>query len=152
MRKAQTEVITISEQGVVEVQTQDLRININPRVVTNFFFPEITIFRRLKNPTQEIYMFSADYSEQIRFVFLEPQKCGSGTYLMRRLAKIGCQIFAPTQALRKSYATQVMSLLILQRKNDFAVPDRREWYLDESGEIKFFNGKWTWEELVECLR
>lgn len=152
LRKAQTEVITISEQGVVEVQTQDLRININPRVVTNFFFPEITIFRRLKNPTQEIYMFSADYSEQIRFVFLEPQKCGSGTYLMRRLAKIGCQIFAPTQALRKSYATQVMSLLILQRKNDFAVPDRREWYLDESGEIKFFNGKWTWEELVECLR
>lgn len=152
LRKAQTDVITISEQGVVEVQTQDLRININPRVVTNFFFPEITIFRRLKNPTQEIYMFSADYSEQIHFVFLEPQKCGSGTYLMRRLAKIGCQIFAPTQALRKSYATQLMSLLILQRKNDFAVPDRREWYLDESGKIKFFNGQWTWEELAECLR
>ena len=42
LRKAQTDVITISEQGVVEVQTQDLRININPRVVTNFFFPEIT--------------------------------------------------------------------------------------------------------------
>lgn len=152
LKKAQTEVIAISEQGVVEVQTQNLRINVNPRIITNFFFPEIAAFRRLKNPSQEIYMFCADFNQEIKYVFLDPGECGSGTYVLKKLAKIGCQIFAPTLAMKKTYATQMITLLITQMKDNFVVPDRREWYIDESGEIKFFEGKWTWEELEECVK
>ncbi len=152
LRKAQTDVITISEHGVVEVQTQDLRINMDPRIVANFIFPEIVVFRRLKNQTQEIYMFFADLNQEIKYVFLDPGECGSGTYVLKKLAKIGCQIFAPTLAMKKTYATQMITLLITQMKDNFVVPDRREWYIDESGEIKFFEGKWTWEELEECVK
>lgn len=152
LKKAQTEILSISEQGVVEVQTQNLRINVKPRIVTNFFFPEIVIFRRLKNLSQEIYMFYADFNQEIKYVFLEPEKCGSGTYVLKKFAKIGCQIFAPTLAMKKTYATQLITLLITQLKDSFVVPDRREWYLDESGKIKFFEGKWTWEELEKCVK
>ena len=152
LKKSQTEVIAINEQGVVEVQTQNLRIDVNPRIVTNFFFPEIATFRRLKNQTQEIYMFFGDLYNSIRYVFLDPEKCGRGTYVLKKLAKIGCQIFAPTLAMKKTYATQMITLLITQGKDSFVVSDRREWYINEAGEIKFFDEKWTWEELLECLK
>ena len=152
LKKSQTEVIAINEQGVVEVQTQNLRIDANPRIVTNFFFPQIAVFRRLKNPSQEIYIFYADFNQKIKYGFLDPEKCGSGTYILKKLAKIGCQIFAPTLAMKKTYATQMITLLITQMKDNFVVPDRREWYIDESGEIKFFEGKWTWEELEKCVK
>lgn len=152
LKKAQTEVIAISEQGVVQVQTQNLRINMDPRIVANFFFPEIAVFRRLKNQTQEIYMFFADLNNSVRYVFLNPEKCGSGTYLLKQFAKTGFQIFAPTLAMRKTYAIQMLALVVMHTKEVFIVPDRREWYIDESEEIKFFEGEWTWEELEECLK
>lgn len=152
LKKAQTEILSISEQGVVEVQTQNLRINMDPRIVANFFFPEIAVFRRLKNQTQEIYLFFADLNNSVRYVFLNPEKCGSGTYLLKQFAKTGFQIFAPTLAMRKTYAIQMLALVVMHTKEVFVVPDRREWYIDKSGEIKFFEGEWTWEELEECLK
>lgn len=150
--KSQFDMLLIDENGLVKVKTENLRIKADPRAVTNFTRPEISVLQRLTNQTEKLYIFSCELLQEFRYVILDVNQCGSSTYLLRKLSGIGAQILAPTLAKQKEYASQLITLLILQNNREDKVPDARGWFLDENGNLRFFNGRWTWEEAKRCAK
>ncbi len=151
-KKAQCDLLSIDESGNIRVQTTNLRIDANARKVTNFTQPQIVVFERLGNDMQKIYMFFCSIQTEDRFVMLDSRECGSPTYILKKISSIGAEIFAPTLAMKKQYALQLMALLLQTRDTPRKLPERRGWYKDESGKIQFFVGRWTWEEAMECTK
>lgn len=151
-KKAQCDFLSIDDNGNIRMQTTNLRINVNARRVANFSHPEITIFERLKNENEKIYLFSCNILDDLRYVMFDYTKCGSSTYILKKCAAIGAEIFAPTLAIKKRYALQMLALLLQKPNARIKLPDRRGWYIDENGKLQFFQGRWTWEEALKCVK
>ena len=90
--------------------------------------------------------------DDLRYAMFDCTKCGSPTYVLKKWAAIGVEIFAPTLAAKKKYALQLMTLLIHNANRREKLPDRRGWYIDENGKLQFFQGRWTWEEALGCVK
>lgn len=151
-KKSQCDLLSIDESGNIRVQTTNLRIDANARKVANFTQPEITILERLENETEKIYLFTCNMLDDLRYAMFDCTKCGSPTYVLKKWAAIGVEIFAPTLAVKKKYALQLMTLLIHNANRREKLPDRRGWYIDENGKLQFFQGRWTWEEALGCVK
>lgn len=151
-KKSQCDLLSIDESGIIRVQTTNLRINADARRVANFSHPEILVFERLKNDAEKIYLFCCNIQGDIRYALFDYTKCGSPTYIIKKIAAIGAEIFAPTLAEKKKYVLQLVTLLIQNAERREKLPDRRGWYTDENGELHFFQGRWTWEEVLECVK
>lgn len=147
--KAQCEMVTIDENGTVRVETKNLRTPAVERFATNFTFPAIIFYQRVENPDEELYLFTCCFKDEMKSIFLLPQKCSSATYIINQIARIGGIFFAQKQSEAKSYAKQLITLLIRNCEDKLVVPDNRGWYIDESDELKFFSGVWTWKEARE---
>lgn len=148
--RSQCEMVSVDENGNVSVQTQNLQYAVPKRKVVNFVHPEIIKLCRISNAEERLYLFHFDLQEEIRSVLLWPDKCGSPTYLLKKISAEGGYVMGNTLAKRKEYVIQLLTLLIGRSKERFYLPDRRGWYLDENGKIQFFEGRWTWEEAVKC--
>ena len=151
-KKAQCDLLSIDDGGNIRVQTTNLRINVDERRVANFSNPEISIFERLENAEEKIYLFNCNIQEDVRYTMLDYTKCGSPTYILKKWTSIGAEIFAATLAVKKQYALQLVTLLIQNAERREKLPDRRGWYETENGEIRFFQGRWTWEEALKCAK
>ncbi len=151
-KKSQCDLLSIDESGNIRIQTTNLRIDANARKVVNFTHPEITILERMENETEKIYLFTCNMVDDLRYAMFDYTKCGSPTYVLKKWAAIGAEIFAPTLAVKKQYALQLLALLIHNANRRKKLPDRRGWYVDENDEIKFFQGRWTWEEALRCVK
>lgn len=151
-KKAQCDLLAIDESGNIQVQTMNLRITAYARKVTNFSQPQIIVFERLGKEEPKINVFFCCIQNEDRFVMLDSRRCGNPTYVLKKWASIGAEIFAPTLATKKQYAMQLMALLLQARDTPSKLPDRRGWYKNENGEIHFFVGQWTWEEAMECTK
>ena len=148
--KAQFEAIQIDKNGNVSVYTQNLRIPTGFRRVVNFTNPGLIPLCRISNPDEKIFLFQFYLAEEIQYTMLLPAKCGSPTYLMKKIASVGGYVIGNTLAKRKEYLTQLVILMIENAEKAKYIPDRRGWYLDENGNLKFFQGHWTWEEAKKC--
>lgn len=151
-RKAQYEEMRLDTEGKIEIKTKNLYREAKKREVANFICPEIVILRRLENTVQTMFVFSCIIDKDIRFVLLEPQRCESASYLLKKLSSIGGEIYAPTLAMRKSYVLQLLTLIVSTSNKSSMLPDRRGWYSDENGNVQIFQGEWTWEEAVLCVK
>ncbi|HIV38418.1 MAG TPA: hypothetical protein H9747_05380 [Candidatus Blautia stercorigallinarum] len=151
-KKAQCEVVCVDQNGEVFVETKNLQIAQSRRLVTNFTHPKIIILCRIMNQEENIYLFEFDLNEEIHYAMLCPEKCGSPTYLRKKIAASGGYVMGNTPAKQKEYLAQLITLLISHAKEKIYLPDDRGWYLDENGKLKFFNGRWTWKEAFECTR
>lgn len=149
-KKSQCDLLSIDDNGNIRVQTTNLRVEAHARRVTNFSHPEMLILERLKNPDSKIFLVTCSLGNDLRFALFDNCKCGSATYVLKKLAAIGAEIFAPTLAGKKQYAQQILALLIQNATEIQRLPDRRGWYVNENNKIQFFQGRWTWEEAVKC--
>ena len=84
-KKAQCEVVCVDQNGEVFVETKNLQIAQSRRLVTNFTHPQIIILCRIMNPEENIYLFEFELNEEIQYAMLSPEKCGSPTYLRKKL-------------------------------------------------------------------
>lgn len=151
-KKSQCDLLSIDESGNIRVETTNLRIDANARKIANFTHPEITILERLENETEKVYLFSCNMLDDLRYAMFDYTKCGSPTYILKKWAAIGAEIFAPTLAMKKVYALQMLTLLLQKSNIRIQLPDRRGWYTDKNGKIQFFEGRWTWEEALKCAK
>lgn len=111
-RKTQTEVIEVSSQGELTIKTQNLMVEAGARKLANFHNPYVMHFINLDNREKKLFLFCCTVNNEERNIFLLPAKCGSGTYLLRALGSIGCEIYAPSLAEQKKYAQQMFAALI----------------------------------------
>ncbi len=151
-KKAQCEVVCVDQNGEVFVETKNLQIAQSRRLVTNFTHPKIIILCRIMNQEENIYLFEFDLNEEIRYAMLCPEKCGSPTYLRKKIAASGGYVMGNTPAKQKEYLAQLITILISKAKEKKYLPDCRGWYLDENRKLGFFCGRWTWEEALECAK
>lgn len=151
-KKSQYDVISVTNDGKLYIETENLLIHTEARKMANFEHPEIIVFRQVQNPERELFQFMCDINSNLKTIFFAAEECGSANYLLKRLSSIGAEIFAPTLAMKKKYALQLFSLLFSNTKEEYMLPERRGWYLDLQGKLVFFQGKWSWEEAAKCVK
>lgn len=115
-KKAQCEVVCVDQNGEVFVETKNLQIAQSRRLVTNFTHPKIIILCRIMNQEENIYLFEFDLNEEIRYAMLCPEKCGSPTYLRKKIAASGGYVMGNTPAKQKEYLAQLITILISKAK------------------------------------
>ncbi|MCF2554407.1 hypothetical protein [Faecalicatena contorta] len=149
-KKARVDVLRISENGEVISETKNLRIKSEARRNFNFQFPEIIILKHLENQSEKLFLFYFEINGSESYFILEPVRCSSGSYLLRKINGNGGEVFAPNLAMKKDLARQLITLCVKQSTNKIWLPDKRGWIEGKDGKITFFNGKWTWEEAKKC--
>ncbi len=151
-RKAQFDMLKIDQNGKIFVETQNLQIQKVQREVANFLHPEMMELCRIKNPNDKLFLLTFDLNREIQYAILNPEKCGSPTYLIKKIAASGGYIMANNQAKKKEFVLQLITFLISQTREKIYLPERREWYVDENQKLRFFLGRWTWEEASKCAK
>lgn len=153
MKKTEYEDISInSDDGVVSINTKNLQIPIPTIRVANFCFPEISVIHHLGYNGENILFFTCKIEQHKKQLFLSQKKCGKSTYFLNKLMDIGGEIMANSLTNQKKYATKLLNFLINTYTNEFWVPDRKGWYKDNNGNIKFWKEEYTWETLFELTK
>lgn len=150
-KKSQYDLVELSVDGVVTVRTENLQMAAPLRMVCNFLHPEIIIYRRLKNPEEEIYQMHFELAKTIKYVWLKKENVGNSSYIMKKIIATGGQIMGENIAKRKEYALQIVSLAIVNSQMVISIPDERGWYIDRNEKLAFYNAKYTWKEIVNYV-
>ena len=148
IRRQQVEVVTIDVNGSLSVQTQNLRIEAQPRKVANFVYAGFAELRSAEND-ERLFVLQIKINGTLKNVLILPNKIGSATYVLRKLREQGGEIYAFSSAEKKNYICQIMATLMTRNYEIRRIPKFREWFLDD-GEIKFYNRELTWREAKKC--
>lgn len=146
-RRGQIEKMYVGSDGRLRVETQNLSFKGSERLIANFNFPAIKIWRSVVHSEEEIYEFSCRISDQDRSTFLNPIKCTSGMYMINKFLSIGAKIFAPNLATEKNYARNLITILINNANEIGYLPERNGWIKDQNLRVYFQREGLTWEKV-----
>lgn len=152
-RKSSTfEELLITSDGEVQIITRNLTIEAKPRAVTNITSPRIVILKRLKDTTEELFLFQCVVNKVSRKLFLNPQKVGKGSYLIKNFILIGAYFHLPS-AKAKELATQLLALLISSGPEELLLADD-EGYTEFPGKGFIYIGEedLTWKKATKLCR
>lgn len=153
IRKGQSDVIEILEDGKVVVETRNLRVNMAPRVVANLSNPEMIKLVHAEKPTEYIWMFVGIVKADWKAVFLSLDKLESPRYLMKKIVELGAEIFACSSAEEKWMVKKLVRKLIHDSRRYKWIPEQIGWFVDEDGKIKFYEKEdLTWSYILEKAR
>lgn len=150
--KSQVEIVSMNADGVLCVQTKNLRIKDTERRVCNFSNPEIVFLHHMENAKEFLYLFLCDINGKDCYTILQPEKCQSGAYLLNKFSQMGGRIYANSLALQKNYLKQIVALFISKKENSMTLPNHRGWIKESNDKFTFFDGKLTWEEALKCAK
>lgn len=148
IRRQQVEVVTIDLDGSLSVQTQNLRIDAQPRKVANFVHAGFAELRSTEHD-EHLFLWQIKINGTLKNVLILPNKMGSATYVLRKLREQGGEIYASSPAEKKNYIGQITAKLMSCDYEISRIPPFREWFFDD-GKIKFYNRKLTWKEAKKC--
>lgn len=141
------EQVAITENGQIIVATQNLQIQAADRKFTNMYMPEMYALRRNGDMMVAAYMLTCKVAGEEKAVFLDSQKVGSGTYVLKKMASEGIGIMSAT-AKAKEYIRQLVAILLGRSVPEIVIPDGQGWMKREDGKFQFVGeDDWTWEKL-----
>lgn len=151
-KKSTFEELLITSDGEVQIITRNLTIEAKPRAVTNMTVPHLAILKRLKDATEEIFLFRCIVNNISRELFLNPQKAGKGSYLIKNFVLIGVQFHLPS-AKAKELAIQLLALLISAGPEELLLADD-EGYTEFPGKGFIYIGEedLTWKKATKLCR
>lgn len=151
-KKSTFDELVITSDGDVQMVTRNLTIEAKLRSVTNMRAPHIVILKRLKDTTEEIFLFRCVVNNISRELFLNPQKAGKGAYLIKNFVLIGVQFHLPP-AQAKELAIQLLALLIASGPEELLLADD-EGYTEFPGKgfIYIGEGDLTWKKAMKLCR
>lgn len=153
VRKAQCEVIEISEDGKVIARTQNLRINAVPRAITNVLNPEMIKLVNASDPFEFVWMFVGLVNSEWKQVFLAPGRIDSASYLSKKMSGLGIEFYAHTYMDEKWMMRKFARKLIRESSRFKWIPENIGWYVDEDQSTKFYmRGDLTWSYVIEKIR
>lgn len=154
-RLARCEVAELDQRGEIHIRTRNLTIEAKPRMVTNFRCIDTIIYINADDPQEKALMVSLDVGlagTKKTFVFFDLKKCGNGKYIIDKFFSVGAEINACSEAKKKEYSKKILTCIVQNCKKTIVVPKRRGWYKTEKDILEFFDGKWTWEDVVRYGR
>lgn len=151
-KKSTFDELLITSDGEVQIITRNLTIEAKPRAVTNMTAPRIVILKRLKDTTEEIFLFRCIINNISRKLFLSPQKAGRGSYLIKNFISIGAYFQSPS-AKAKELAIQLLALLISAGPQELLLADD-EGYTEFPGKGFIYIGEedLTWKKATKLCR
>ncbi len=152
---AQCEVAVVDESGEIHIVTQNLSFEAKPRTATNFKCTEVIIYVNVANLQERVLQLSLKLETagvEEKLVFIDLSKCGKKRFIAEKLMRVGAVIYGSTTAKAEEYAQMIIAYMIRNCNKTIMVPNKRGWYKTESGSLEFFDGKWTWEDVVRYGR
>lgn len=138
--------------GSVCIETQNCMVQSPPMRMTNFCFPEILIIHHLGETDEKIYQFTCRIGQGNKNFFLSEKKCNSPSHILNKLMNIGGQINEDSESKRKVFIQKLFTMLINEHRKDVWIPDRKGWYKDKNGQIRFWKEAYTWESLIKLTK
>ncbi|MCD8000720.1 MAG: hypothetical protein LUH21_26240 [Clostridiales bacterium] len=129
------ECVSISGDGKIEVKTKNLEITSSSRILSDLHSPELIRLRNGTELTEEIFLVVGFVKNRTIKIFLLPDRCGNGSYLLRKFNIAGVSIFAP-RAKAKAYLSQLLCVLILNSKQEKVLAENPGWQLLPDGNIE----------------
>ena len=111
-RLARCEVVEITEDGRIHIQTKDTAIDTKPRNVTNFKCMNAVIYINVDNPQEKIikiYLKLDTVGEDERVVFLNLANCEKNAYIEKKFLTVGADIYASSKARMKEYEKKIVA-------------------------------------------
>lgn len=149
-KKSQVECVTINNEGIPVVYTQNVVCGRTDRKITNLSQLAITRICCAEDTDKKMYILTARINAEEKWCVLAPGKCGSGAYVIRALASVGGIIIAKKLSLQKVYAVQLITILITTSTRQAVVPQKKGWYTEDN-RLRFFDNDYTWERLIKCM-
>ena len=150
-RLARCEVVEITEDGRIHIQTKNTMVDTKPRNVTNFKYINAVVYVNVDNPQERIIkiFFKMDtVGEEERFIFLNLAKCEKNTYIEKKLLTIGADIYASSKARMKDYVKKIVAYIVRNCKEIKEIPQKRGWYKYQDS-IRFYDEEETWTEVMK---
>lgn len=146
-KKAVGERLELLSNGELQIVSENLAIEPIPRKATNMRWPTLFVLKRAVDESEQIYCIACEIGNQKKFVFLEKNASGNGSYLLRKFASSGIY-FKMDTAKAKSFAIQLLGILLSTTETEeVLLPDMAGWMKNPDGTFKFIQeGELTWEK------
>lgn len=153
LRRGVYQEVQISEDGEIISITKNTFKDAKPRIITNIFSPELDRYVRISRQTDLAYRFSCSLNDDETEVFLDAHKIGSGTYLHKKFTSAGIIFYVDKPAQQKSYAQQMLALLLQDYIPDHYVADAPGWLQLPDNNFTFVKeGSLLWTNILAAIR
>lgn len=143
--------LQILENGKIQIITRNLRIETSPRDVTNMTSPSLTVLKRAKDDTEQVFRIDCWVEKEKKKVFLDPKSVGNGKYLIGKFVEIGVVFYLPTTS-QKKFIVQFIALLLEYRRSERWLPDIEGWMRKMDGKYIFIDEEEeTWKYVKKML-
>lgn len=149
---ARCEVVDVNEKGEIYIRTENLTIESKPRTAANFRCTDVISYLHVTDSQEKVIQLRLELDTSDRdevFVFLDPEKCEKKGYIEKKLLAVGAVIYANSVAKKNEYAKMIIAYIIRKCTKTIKLPDHRGWYPVGKDTIGFFDGKWTWKDVVK---
>lgn len=151
-RRSVYENVSIGGSGKIEIKTENLAIASSSRLISDLCSPKLIILQKANDLTEEIFCVMGVVKNKKTEMFLSPDRCGNGTYLLRKFNTSGVSIYA--EAIKaKAYAGQLLRLLISNSTETQILSENPGWLLLPDGSIKLVDeGELLWSDAQKLSR
>lgn len=153
IRRGSFQEISIADNGEIIATTKNLFKNAQPRSIVNISSPELERYIRLANRTDTAYRLVGYVGGCEKQIFLDAEKIGTGSYLVRKFAAHGIIFHADKLSQQKMYAQQFVSLLLTYEIEDFYIADNPGWLNQPDGSYVFYKEEnILWKTIAKRIR
>lgn len=145
-RRSVYENVSISGDGKIEMKTENLSIEPSSRILSDLCSPELILLRNGNELNEKIFLVVGFVKNKKIEMFFLPERCGNGTYLLRKFSTAGVSIYAPAMRA-KAYVGQLLRLLVSNNQETEILPENPGWMLLPDGKLKLVEeGELLWSE------
>ena len=147
-RKKQIDVVSIQNDGTLEIQTKNLDIAVNKRMLCNFKNPRILkLFSR--TDSKNILLFECEIDGKFNVkVYLNEKKLGDSKYLLERFTAKGLEIYGASKKIREDYVSKIWTVTLNKNSAECLIPDEFGWWLNSEGKWEFVDkDRVIWQEV-----
>lgn len=147
---AHCEVVEINNNGEIQIVSKNMTIPSKPRLVVNFKYEDaITYISTDSNEKIVQLLLKLDVTTEKReSVFLALKDLTKNRYIEKKFLNVGVSVYGSSESKKREYMKMIVAYLICKSTQTVMVPMKRGWYRN-ADRIEFFDGQWTWEELVK---
>lgn len=140
------EEVVFAENGEVWLIETNLGVEAEPRQFTNMKGPRLVLLVNREDDEEVICRIDCFVGQHKKSVFIDPEKVGTGSYLIRKFAAVGIDFKLKT-AEAKRFARRLFCVLLEYATDKEELPAELGWNKDKDGNFQFVTKEdMTWEK------
>lgn len=147
-RKKQVDVVTIQEDGTLEIETKNLAIPTSKRRICNFKDPKIMkLFSRTASTS--VWMFECETEGKTTVkIYLDERKLGDSKYLLEKFTAKGLEIYGTSRRVSEDYICKIWTATLNEKQAECLIPDEFGWWRNALGKLEFVDkDRVIWQEV-----